>query len=50
MFGYLQGIHYLCNDESEIHDSGTHEWLGQDNDCPRTDGSADGRGISGATV
>ena len=41
---------YLCTNEIEIHDSSTYQWLGQDDDCARADGIADGGGLSGATV
>ena len=41
---------YLCTNESAISDSGTIKRLGQNNDCPRPDGTADPEGLQGATV
>ena len=39
---------YLCRDETRISDSSPYQWLWQDNDCQRTDGTSCIKGYEGA--
>ena len=41
---------YLCRDEIRIPDSSPYQWLWQDNDCQRVDGTSYIEGHEGATL